>query len=105
MANKSNIRSMRFSDEIIELIDRQVGDTFTQKFENLVTRCNWELPAKEKELEQIQTLIDNERKRLMNMREAVIELERFSWKLENAKDAFEKVEASAKRIAEKCNTD
>lgn len=46
MANKNNIRSIRFSDELAELIDRQVGRTFTEKFENLVTRCVWELPKK-----------------------------------------------------------
>ncbi len=43
MATKNNIRSIRFSDEMIELIDRQIGDTLTQKFENLVTKCVWEL--------------------------------------------------------------
>ena len=35
MAQKNNIRSIRFSDELAELIDRQAGDTFTQKFEGL----------------------------------------------------------------------
>ena len=32
VARKSNIRSIRFSDELAELIDRQIGDTFTEKF-------------------------------------------------------------------------
>lgn len=53
MSKKNNIRSIRFSDEMADLIDRQIGITFTQKFENLITRCVWELPAKEKELEFI----------------------------------------------------
>lgn len=47
MANKSNIRSIRFSDDLAELIDRQNGETFTAKFENLITRCVWELPRQE----------------------------------------------------------
>ncbi len=64
MANKSNIRSIRFTDELYELIDRQNGDTFTQKLENLVTRCFWELPSKEKELKQIQEQIARERENL-----------------------------------------
>ena len=50
---KNHIRSIRFSDELADLIDRQAGDTFTQKFENLVTRCVWEVPAAEKRLEQV----------------------------------------------------
>ena len=51
MANKNNIRSIRISDDILELIEQQVGNNFTEKWENLVTRCVWELPQKEKELE------------------------------------------------------
>jgi len=47
MAQKNNIRSIRFSDAMAELIDRQAGRRFTEKFENLITRCVWELPAKE----------------------------------------------------------
>lgn len=54
MATKPNIRSIRFSDELAELIDRQVGNTFTEKFENLVTRCVWEVPQKEAELERLE---------------------------------------------------
>ena len=53
MAGKPNIRSIRFSDELAEFIDRQAGNTFTEKFENLVTRCVWELPRKEAELERL----------------------------------------------------
>ena len=68
MAGKPNIRSIRFSDELAELIDRQAGNTFTEKFENLVTRCVWELPQKEEELKQIQKYIQNERKRLADLK-------------------------------------
>lgn len=64
MAEKPNIRSIRFSDELAELIDRQVGRTFTEKFENLVTRCVWELPRKEAELERVKDAIRQERERL-----------------------------------------
>lgn len=64
MARKNNIRSIRFSDELAELIDRQVGNTFTEKFEGLITRCVWELPQKEKELEQIKKMIEEEERKL-----------------------------------------
>lgn len=67
MAQKNNIRSIRFSDELAELIDRQVGDTFTAKFENLVTRCVWELPGKEAELERLEEQIKNKRHQLAVM--------------------------------------
>ncbi len=68
MAGKPNIRSIRFSDELAELIDRQVGNTFTEKFENLVTRCVWELPQREAELEEVQKQIRREEKRLTELR-------------------------------------
>lgn len=67
MATKNNIRSIRFSDELAELIDRQQGDTFTQKFENLITRCVWELPEKNRELEQLENRIQEKRKQLQAM--------------------------------------
>ena len=69
MAKKGNIRSMRFSDEMMEMIEGQAGETFTAKFEALVTRCMWELPRKEEELKQVQNQIDQERRRLRNIRE------------------------------------
>lgn len=68
VARKSNIRSIRFSDELAELIDRQIGDTFTEKFENLITRCVWELPQKEFELEQTNKQIEEQRTRLAKLR-------------------------------------
>ena len=64
MATKSNLKSVRLSDDLIELIEQQVGDTFTAKLENLVTRCVWELPKKEEELRQIQKRIQNERQKM-----------------------------------------
>ncbi len=66
---KGNIRSIRFTDELYEQIDRQTGDTFTQKLENLVTRCVWELPDKEKQLKDIQEQIDRERKQLRRIQD------------------------------------
>ena len=67
MAQKNNIRSIRFSDELAELIDRQVGRTFTEKFENLVTKCVWELPQKEAELKRLDKEISRKRKQLQQM--------------------------------------
>lgn len=87
MASKSNIRSIRFTDELYELIDRQTGDTFTQKLENLVTRCVWELPQKEKELKDLREHIEKERKNLQQLRSAKQKLEQnirnINWSLES----------------------
>ena len=75
MAGKPNIRSIRFSDELAELIDRQAGNTFTEKFENLVTRCVWELPQREAELKEVQTQVRQEEKRLTDLRKRRIVLD------------------------------
>ena len=75
MANKNNIRSIRFSDELAELIDRQVGRTFTEKFENLVTRCVWELPKKDMELAQIRAQISKEQQRLRELEKKRLDLQ------------------------------
>lgn len=77
MAKKNNIRSMRFSDEIIEMIESQTGSNFSEKFENLVTRCMWELPAKEKQLKVLDRKIEEQGQRLLELRKKVSELDNF----------------------------
>lgn len=71
MAGKNNIRSMRFSDEIIQMIESQAGETFTAKFEALVTRCMWELPNKEIALNDINLRIKEKREQLGRMTQKV----------------------------------
>ena len=100
MAGKNNIRSIRFSDELAELIDRQVGRTFTEKFENLITRCVWELPQKERQLKDIQERIDRERQRLYDLQRATEQLRMLENDLASARRSFQIVERRAKQIAE-----
>lgn len=105
MAQKNNIRSIRFSDEMAELIDRQIGQTFTEKFENLVTRCVWELPEKERQLKRIQEQIDQEKERLYNLQRATEELRRMEQDIKSAQYYFGIVERRAKQIAEAAEKD
>ena len=67
MANKNNIRSIRFSDELANIIDQQQGETFTARLENLVMRAYLELPAREAELERINAEIGKKRKELQKL--------------------------------------
>lgn len=106
MAEKSKIRSMRFSDTIIEMIEQQAGDTFTAKFEALVTKCVWELPKKEQELKRIQELIQAERKRLDRIQKKAVELESKTTQLINDLTWYTRqVQTQVKRLEEMCNTD
>ena len=86
MASKPNIRSIRFSDELAELIERQVGNSFTEKFENLITRCVWELPQKEAELKQVQERIQQERKRLADLQKRREKLDRVIGSIQQSLD-------------------
>ena len=99
MATKNNIRSIRFSDELAELIDRQIGDTFTQKFENLVTKCVWELPNREKQLKDIEEQIKKERERLYRLERATEQLRQLETDLKTKQHYFKYVERRAKAIA------
>ena len=69
MATKSNIRSMRFSDEILGMIEDQPGDTFTAKFENLVRKCIKELPETEWRLKHLNQEIKERQTQLAKLRE------------------------------------
>ena len=100
MAQKNNIRSIRFSDDLAELIDRQAGDTFTQKFENLITRCVWELPRAEKQLEAVREQIRRERERLYDLQRATEQLRLLEKDIKSAQFYFGIVERRAKAIAE-----
>lgn len=60
---------------MIEMIESQTGETFTAKFEALVTRCMWELPKKEQELAFIKKQIDQERKNLRYIQDRKRKLE------------------------------
>ena len=97
---KNNIRSIRFSDELADLIERQAGQTFTQKFENLITRCVWEVPAAEKRLEQVREEIKRERQRLYDLQRATEQLRMLERDIKNAQRYFQIVERRAKQIAE-----
>ena len=86
MAGKPNIRSIRFSDDLAELIDRQAGKSFTEKFEGLITQCVWELPQKEAELKRLAAEIQQEQKRLAELRKQRMKLERVMQDIQRSLD-------------------
>lgn len=106
MAKKNNIRSIRFSDEMIEMIESQAGDSFTAKFEALVTRCMWELPAKEKELTAIQARINFQRKQLSRISQKVNEMEYMMINTRYTMENYERTMKQAiKNLEQMCNTE
>lgn len=102
MATKSNLKSVRLSDDLIELIERQVGDTFTAKLENLVTRCVWELPRKEEEIKQLEERIESRRSDLRQLSERARSYEQA---LDNMKWNMQSLGEAISRAAKMGNTD
>jgi len=63
---KNNIRSIRFSDEMMEIINQQVGDNFNQKFERLVYNCYMVKDQRQKEIAQLDRELNIKRQQLKN---------------------------------------
>jgi len=68
---------------MIDLIDQQVGDNFTQKFERLVYNCYMLLPEKERRLKDLEKLIEERKVELDFQRERYYKLQRLLGTLEN----------------------
>lgn len=67
MAIKNNIRSIRFSDELMEIINNQVGDNFNQRFERLAYNCYMLLPEKERQLALLESRIRAKQEELADL--------------------------------------
>lgn len=91
---KGNIRSIRFSDELLALIEAQPGDTFTAKYEGLIRRCVAELPETKKQLAAVQAQIQNERNYLRNLREKRQKLE---FSIQGLETAFNQIRYQVNR--------
>lgn len=90
MAAKNNIRSIRFSDDTLEAIEAQVGRNFTEKFENMVTRCLWELPAAEQKLKDLEGKIQDKRKQLIQLEEQIRKLKTLGSQLDYFEEVFQR---------------
>lgn len=83
------------------MIEQQAGDSFSAKFDALVTRCCWELPSKEKELKQIQAQIDNERQRLQKLRKKANELDNMLFRMSSTVQSFSRTAGDTIKALEK----
>lgn len=96
MANKTS-KTLRLSDDVIQMIDQQDGETFTERFEKLVTLCVWELPQKQKQLKQYQEKIKREQKLLAKLSQQVYEYQQIVRRLDGQLGTLAKlIDASTK---------
>ena len=91
MTAKTNIRSIRLSDELMEVIEAQVGETFTEKYEGLIRRCVFEEPETVKRLEALKGELQRVEKTLEERRRQAAELQRVIQILTNTKWQLDKV--------------
>lgn len=63
--SKDTRKTIRLSAELMEFIESQPGDHFTQKLESLLLRQKLEIPLREKEIERLEEKI-NEANRTLN---------------------------------------
>lgn len=80
---KNSIRSVRFSDELIEIIEQQVGDNFTQKFERLVYNCYMLLPEKERQLRDMEARYQKAKESYFALSDRYRDAQTFMISLEN----------------------
>lgn len=71
---KNNIRSIRFSDELLEIIEQQVGENFTQKFERLIYNCYMLSSQKEEEIRRLDAEIALRREMVAGLRKEFSQL-------------------------------
>ena len=91
MTAKTNIRSIRLSDELMEVIEAQVGETFTEKYEGLIRRCVFEEPETVKRLEALKGELQRVEKTLEERRRQAAELQRAIQILTNTKWQLDRV--------------
>lgn len=105
MASKPISRSMRFSEATYSMIEQQTGENFSAKFEALVTKCCWELPKREKELEQIQKQINQEYQRLQKLRKKANDLDNLIFRMTSTVQSFNRTAGDAIKSLEKITED
>ncbi len=103
MANKSNIRSFRYSDEIACILNQQPGESLNAKFEYLVESCYCDIERRQEELARINQQIEQRRQVLHNLENATEELNRLEKDILAAKNSFCIVARRAAAIAEKAD--
>lgn len=97
---KSNLRSFRYSDEVAAILEAQEGSSLNDKFESLVLFCFYSLEQRNKDLEQIEQQISQERERLYKIQKATENLRMLERDIQSAQYYFKLVERRAKQIAE-----
>ncbi len=97
---KCNISSFRYTDEVLQIIDNFEGNSRNDKFNNLLRFCYESVPARQLQLDQLESEIKAKREMLHNLSKEVRDIEQMLSALRNAKYYMSIVERATKQIAE-----
>lgn len=100
MPQKSNLRSFRYSDEVAAILEKQPGKSFNDKFEQLVLRCFYELPAIERRKTELEAQIQQRRDELRKMARQTERIHQMMQTLKTAEHYMAIVARTAEQIAE-----
>ncbi len=108
---KTNVRSFRFDDDIMAIIEAFDGNNFSEKFDNIVKYCFIKVPEAKAKLDDLEKQIDEKKKELIELTDLSLKVNAFKCNIISlgqnisnihyeAKGIYEKM----KKAREKCNT-
>lgn len=78
---KGKRKTVRLSDEMLEYIESQPGDQFTEKLESLIWKQKLETSVREKEIQRLEEKINEANKTINDFREIQAEVNKLADRL------------------------
>jgi len=98
--DRNNMRSFRFSDNVLKAIESFAGTSINDKFNNLVQYCFESVPNRLKQLEQIKKDIEAEDEKYMILQKKMQTISRLIQQLQTVERDVNEVLRTAKIINE-----
>lgn len=85
---KQTRKTVRLSDELIQFIEEQPGEHFTEKLESLLWKQKLEKPIREREIQRLEDKISEANKRILEFKEIQSEIDKLT---EHMKEYAERI--------------
>lgn len=106
--SKDNIRSFRYDDEVAKIIEGFKGESYNEKFDNLVRYCFQELPKREKCIRQAEAELSTLEKKCAAKRAEIANLNQLEMERRAMQSRYANLMDTMQRFADKadeaCNT-
>jgi len=91
MEKKDFARTIRMKESIRLYVEKQAGETFSEKFENMVRFCMEQESKTTARLIELQKQIAAENKKLAKYRDLLTKLDNIKWRVDQALNDAEKL--------------